>query len=210
MHSLLDIRNLLSLSAYLTVVFSIGYSIRSRRPQTILSLALLLIPFAPAANVLFPVGTVLAERLLFIPSMGFCMFVADILCVDCKSFWSTLTDAIINQRIAKVKILPISSVVTVLFPVLLIFAVRVVTRNNDWTSEIQIYKSALNVCPTSVKALSNYAMLQLGQPGGIDKTLTYAARALEIHPEQGSALVNTGIAYTRLKRFLLGIHHFQR
>jgi hypothetical protein len=32
-----------------------------------------------------------------------------------------------------------------------LFSIRVVTRNTDWNSEIQLYKSALEVCPLSVK-----------------------------------------------------------
>jgi len=34
---------------------------------------LVLLPLFPALNVLFPVGALLAERLLFMPSVGFCL-----------------------------------------------------------------------------------------------------------------------------------------
>jgi len=33
-------------------------------------------PFIPASNLFFPVGFVVAERVLYVPSMGFCLFVA--------------------------------------------------------------------------------------------------------------------------------------
>ena len=39
-------------------------------------LLLLVIPFLPASNLLFHVGFVVAERVLYIPSMGFCVLVA--------------------------------------------------------------------------------------------------------------------------------------
>ena len=39
-------------------------------------LALLVLPFIPASNLFFPVGFVVAERILYTPSMGFCMFIA--------------------------------------------------------------------------------------------------------------------------------------
>jgi hypothetical protein len=39
------------------------------------SLCLLVIPFTPAAQIAFPIGTVLAERLLYVPSIGFCALV---------------------------------------------------------------------------------------------------------------------------------------
>lgn len=40
------------------------------------SLGLLIFPFLPASNLFFPVGFVIAERVLYMPSMGFCMLVA--------------------------------------------------------------------------------------------------------------------------------------
>ena len=41
-----------------------------------LSLALLCLPFLPSSNLLFPVGFVVAERVLYLPSMGACLLVA--------------------------------------------------------------------------------------------------------------------------------------
>jgi hypothetical protein len=39
------------------------------------SLAFMVLPFLPASNLFFPVGFVVAERVLYIPSMGFCMLI---------------------------------------------------------------------------------------------------------------------------------------
>lgn len=40
------------------------------------SLSLMILPFIPASNLFFPVGFVIAERILYTPSMGFSMLVA--------------------------------------------------------------------------------------------------------------------------------------
>jgi hypothetical protein len=40
------------------------------------SLVFLILPFLPASNLFFPVGFVVAERILYIPSMGLCMLIA--------------------------------------------------------------------------------------------------------------------------------------
>lgn len=42
-------------------------------------LALTVLPFLPATNLFFYVGFVVAERILYIPSMGFCLLVAELL-----------------------------------------------------------------------------------------------------------------------------------
>ena len=48
------------------------------------SLSLLVLPFLPASNVFFPVGFVVAERILYAPSMGFCLLVA----VGCETLYN--------------------------------------------------------------------------------------------------------------------------
>lgn len=230
-HSIFDLRNIFSLATYAAFTWATLHALIARRPSLLFSLALLLLPFLPAANILFPVGTVLAERLLFIPSMGFCLYLADVLCEDFFPFWLQITEVIIGgiqypQQIfpptsssssgfhiaEKHKTFALSSINIALSVVLTLFSIRVVSRNADWTSEIQIYKSALTVCPNSVKALSNYAMLELGEgkENSLQTSLTHSEKALFVHPEQPSAFVNAGIALTRLRRNMLGVHYFER
>jgi len=38
-------------------------------------LSLITFPFIPASNLLFPVGFVVAERVLYLPSMGYCILI---------------------------------------------------------------------------------------------------------------------------------------
>lgn len=40
-----------------------------------MAVAVIVIPFLPASNLFFRVGFVLAERVLYIPSLGFCLLV---------------------------------------------------------------------------------------------------------------------------------------
>ena len=42
----------------------------------LMGLSLLVLPFIPATNLFFYVGFVVAERILYIPSMGFCLLAA--------------------------------------------------------------------------------------------------------------------------------------
>jgi len=83
------------------------------------------------------------------------------------------------------------------------------TRNEDWESEPKLYASALKVCPQSLKALTNHALLSIQQKQ-LNEAVTSAMGALEIHPNQTAALVNAGIAYQRLDQFASGVLMFQR
>ncbi|KDO24296.1 hypothetical protein SPRG_09933 [Saprolegnia parasitica CBS 223.65] len=78
--SILDARNGLTLAAYAALACVLVCAIRSPWPSPLRAyVALGVCPFVPAANVLFPVGTVLAERLLYFPSVGFCLVLGLIL-----------------------------------------------------------------------------------------------------------------------------------
>jgi len=48
---------------------------QGRKMHLLFSLAMLLLPFVPASNLLFPVGFVIAERILYLPSMGYCLLI---------------------------------------------------------------------------------------------------------------------------------------
>eukprot|EP00753_Platysulcus_tardus_P007927 PLAT15532.3.p1 GENE.PLAT15532.3~~PLAT15532.3.p1 ORF type:complete len:610 (+),score=131.53 PLAT15532.3:1-1830(+) len=66
---------------------------RSRRSRTkarragvrLFALALTVLPFLPAAHIFFPLGTVVAHRLLYVPSLGSCLLFASFLADGARS-----------------------------------------------------------------------------------------------------------------------------
>ena len=54
-------------------------STQHARWRLVVAAGLVVAPFFPAANVLFPVGTFIGERLLYAPSVGFCLLAAEAL-----------------------------------------------------------------------------------------------------------------------------------
>lgn len=80
--SLEDLRLLLPCTAYLGFCIVASVSTRLLRGQrrvaadsSTIGLAIFVLSFLPMTNILFPIGTLVAERLLYIPSMGFLMCV---------------------------------------------------------------------------------------------------------------------------------------
>mmetsp|Transcript_47118 Transcript_47118/g.86438 ORF Transcript_47118/g.86438 Transcript_47118/m.86438 type:complete len:788 (+) Transcript_47118:67-2430(+) len=73
-----DCRLLLPLAAY-TGLCGTASAVLSMEPQHrragLVALALMVVPFLPASNIFFPVGTVIGERLLYMPSVGFSLLV---------------------------------------------------------------------------------------------------------------------------------------
>lgn len=102
----------------------------------VFSLGLLAIPFLPATNLFFYVGFVIAERVLYIPSMGFCLLVA----VAMRTLYIQL-----RRKSARTVLVYCSAALV------LLFSVKTVLRNRDWESEEMLYKSGIYVNPAKGK-----------------------------------------------------------
>lgn len=100
------------------------------------ALALLILPFIPATNLFFYVGFVVAERVLYIPSMGFCLLVA--LGVD---HLYRRQETYYRKRLI---------LATTCF-LLLVMSLRTVIRNRDWLNEENLYRSGIPVNPPKGK-----------------------------------------------------------
>jgi hypothetical protein len=99
----------------------------------LMSVAMMVIPFIPASNLVAYVGFVVAERVLYIPSLGFCLlvghgFVKLMERFGDRNFWKLL-------------------LMMFLILVLVTLGGRTILRNVDWTSEETLYRSGTLVNP---------------------------------------------------------------
>lgn len=234
-HVFLDIRNFLPVIAYGMVIMTIYIAIRWVRVPLLIGLSLLIIPLVPALNILFPVGTTLAERLLFIPSAGFCIFVGELL-TQLNVVLKVVQQKNCQQKSLKIKKAKVvrhqcdtTTCLNTGFMVTLsqmfcnkhknafaftmivcaMFSVRVLTRNRDWNSEAQIYASALRVCPLSAKALTNYAVLHMTQEQ-LHNSVAAGLTSVEVYGQQSPAWLNAGVVQQRLGFQARSVWYYER
>lgn len=110
----------------------------------LLSIALLAFPFLPAANLFFYVGFVVAERILYLPSVGYCLLIG--LGVG------KLIDSNHGPLSKRRKRYAIQLCVCML---LVAYSVKTITRNVDWHNEESLYRSAIQINPPK----GNYIIL---------------------------------------------------
>ena len=137
---------------------------------TIFALALTILPFLPATNLFFYIGFVMAERLLYLPSMGFCLLAALGL-HKFSTFQPNLT------RISFTLLLVVSSFKTVI-------------RNGDWASEKDLFTSGLSINPA--KSLSNLGTV-LHNQGKLGLAEAAFREALERRGNMADTHFNLGI-----------------
>ncbi len=137
-------------------------------------IALYAILFAPAANLLFPIGTMMGERLAYLPSLGLC-----------------LLGALLLTKLRR----PLP----VLTAIVLLYAGRTVIRNHDWKDADTFYPRLVETSPNSAKA--HYFLGALLASRGLDPAaIDEYDQAVAIFPAYSEAFHNRGNALARLGR----------
>ncbi|PNJ67287.1 TMTC1 isoform 1 [Pongo abelii] len=148
---------------------------RLEHKEVLVGLLFLVFPFIPASNLFFRVGFVVAERVLYMPSMGYCILFVHGLSKLCT--W-------LNRCGATTLI-----VSTVLL--LLLFSWKTVKQNEIWLSRESLFRSGVQTMPHNAKVHYNYANFLKDQ--GRNKEAIYHYRtALKLYPRHASALNNLG------------------
>lgn len=113
------------------------WALRKRHTGWALAGSIYFAGFAASANILVPTGTILGERLAYLPSAGFCLLLA--------LGW--------NQLRLKKEMLAWG----LLGAVVLVLSARTVVRNRDWKDAFALYSSAVRAVPNDTKMHANLA-----------------------------------------------------
>lgn len=147
--------------------------IHKRRTLT-LALVLLVVPFLPASNMFFRVGFVIAERVLYLSSAGYCLLLAYSL-GQCCCRWTKYRKLLCVSMLA----------------VLCVYVVRCALRSHQWRSEQSLFTSALSVCPLNAKVHYNVGK-NLADRGNTTAAIEYYREAVRLHPTYVHAMNNLG------------------
>ncbi|CAB1313466.1 unnamed protein product [Coregonus sp. 'balchen'] len=150
-------------------------------PHWFNALSLIVFPFIPASNLFFPVGFVVAERVLYVPSMGFCVLVA-------HGF------RIVSHKghMKKISWLMIGVLLTT-------HTVKTFNRNWDWESEYTLFTSALKVNKNNAKLWNNVGHA-LENQNNYEKALRYFLQATRVQADDIGAHMNVGRTYKNLNK----------
>ncbi len=151
-------------------------ALRRLRERSLPALGFLFMAVAalPTSNLLFPTGTIFAERLAYLPSAGFCLIAASWIAGSAPAF-----DALPRRRLA------------VLGAATLLLSMRTIVRNPVWASDEALFTNMLRVSPKSAKAHYDYAYMS-AQTGHPRRALEHYLRATEIYPAYWDAWAGRG------------------
>ncbi|XP_053113812.1 protein O-mannosyl-transferase TMTC2 isoform X1 [Hemicordylus capensis] len=168
---------------------------RPQLPSTenivVLSLSLLIVPFIPATNLFFYVGFVIAERVLYIPSMGFCLLIT----VGTRALYVKA-----DKRFLK-NLIFFATAALIFF-----YGLKTFVRNSDWQNEEMLYKSGIKVNPA--KAWGNLGNVLKSQ-SKISEAESAYRNALYYRSNMADMLYNLGLLLQENSRFSEALHYYK-
>lgn len=138
-----------------------------------MALAFIIVPFLPAMNIFFRVGFVIAERVLYLPSIGFCILVVTGVSNLCQN----------KERREVVRYC--------MYYLVVIFMLRSIHRSDQWRQEMPLFLSGAKVCPLNAKVHYNIAKLN-GDSGNTEVAIEKYRLAIRLNSEYDQAMNNLG------------------
>ena len=174
------------------IVWSI---IRLRKKEiAVFGLLFYLIALFPMSNVLFPVGTLMSERFLFIPSIGISLIIAWLLC----------------KYVVKNK--PTSKLNIGLIAIILILGLKTIARNTAWKDNFTLFTTDVLVSTNSAKMQNSAGGILVDSASRaedaviksqlLDEAQAHLLKAIELHPSYSNAYLLLGNAFAYKNDFV--------
>jgi len=141
--------------------------------------------FLPSSNLLFPTGTIMAERLAYLPSLGVCLLIGHI---------GAATAARPGPPSARrAWAIAVAAAATVL---ICGFAARSVARVPDWRNNFTLATADVVAMPRSAKLQAGAGMF-LAEAGRADEAEAHLRLALDIYPDYAQMHYNLAVLLAR-------------
>ena len=190
-HALTDPRALagLALAAVLVAAIALG---RRRSPVVARAALVWGVFMLASSNLLFPVGTVMAERLAYLPSLGFCLLVGHLL-AGLASLGRPARAAVVAASVLAIALL----------------SVRTWARTPAWKDNLTLATTDVRTYPRSAKLQAGAGMF-LEEAGRDAEAEAHLRRAVEIYPAYAQMHYNLGVLLGRRGAVDEAIVHLRR
>ncbi|MBK8516932.1 MAG: tetratricopeptide repeat protein [Saprospiraceae bacterium] len=201
MKSFSDAYVLFSLAAYILIALLAVKGLRKRTIPGFAS-AYYLATLSIVSNLVFPIGTNMSERFMFMPSLGFALML------------SYLLVNLVYDKLGK------NAFLITIGTIMSLYAIKTVTRNNVWKSDFSLFTTDVKTSGNSAKvlnaaggALTTEAFAEkddVKKREMLNQALIYLNKAVDVHPQYKNAYLIMGNAYYYLQEFEKGAAAYQK
>lgn len=191
--SLIKLSDYKAIGSILFIVSILFYAFVGLNNKTRISYSILffVLTFSIVSNVLFNVGVSMAERFVFLPSLGFCMLIG------------LLSGKLSDMKFTKSKLL----VGILLSFVLLTYSYKTIARNSVWKNNFTLYQEDVKHVPNSARIHLYYGIELITKYNKtndnkiLDKAINEILISIKINPLFHHAHYNLAVAYEKAKDF---------
>lgn len=192
-----DWRVILSLAIYVSMIAGVFIAWKKDR-YVAWGLAFYLLSLSIVSNIVFPIGTNMSERFLFMPSLGLLLVIARLM----------------TQYIPQSLLLGITAAL------ILLLSAKTITRNTVWKNDFTLFTTDVQKNTKSAKllnaaggALTNEASKMADtaeRTEYLQKAISYLEQAIDIHPTYRNAYLLLGNAHYYMANYERSIQYFDQ
>ena len=156
------------------------------------------------SNLVFPIGTNMSERFMFMPSVGLCLIAA------------VLLYKLVDKRLVNFGDLKLALPILALF--LIGFSLKTVVRNMAWKDNYTLFSTDIHTSTNSAKlnnAMAGITVEEANKPENatrkqqlLNDAIRYGLQARTLHPTYANPNVIIGNAYTYMGEFTKAIEFY--
>jgi len=192
-----SVKAILPLFIYLfLIIYAVWGCIKKQLPA--FCAAVYLMTFSIASNMVFNIGTFMNERFMFVPLLGFCILIAYAIIYIVSKL--KITQQKMNSYIGIVMLI-----------IMMLYAVRTISRNLVWKNDFTLFTSDVNVSVNSAKCNVSAGGVLIEESQKIadpvqkeeylNRAVKYLSHGVEIHPHYVAGWVLYGNAFLYLEKF---------
>jgi tetratricopeptide (TPR) repeat protein len=191
----------LSILAYAVIIFFAIYRFGKKSIPSF-SIFYFLMTLSIVSNVVFPIGTHMSERFLFMPSVGFALLLAIMLI------------KYVHKRFGMVPFAVLS------FLIVSLFSAKTIARNMVWKDDFTLFQTDVETSLNSAKVQNAAGGSLLTKSEGltdpaakaplVDKAIGHLNKATQLHPTYRNAYLLLGNAYFYKSDYLQAIRNYER
>ena len=174
--------DLQTVAALAVCATAVALCVRWRRTSTAFFIAFFFAALAPVSNLIVFIGSIMAERFIYLPSVGLAGCAVSIIRAVSREYSSThpITGKALPAAVGLV---------------CLTLAARTYARNLDWHDDLTLWTSTVSSYPQSARAHNNLGNALSLVPGRLPNAIVELETALRIRPDYAEAHYNLGNAF---------------
>jgi tetratricopeptide (TPR) repeat protein len=143
------------------------------------------VALVPTSNLVVLIGSIMAERFVYLPSIGLAGCVV-------------ATIYALGRQVSRTRLSAMRTAWVALGFLCLACAVRTYARNFDWLDDLSLWTSGVDVCPESSKTHNNLGGALAKLPGRLPDAIVEYQVSLRIEPDYADAHFNLANALSRM------------